>query len=82
MVRLTATLQASEHYLMVPPFDIYKLKSNGELLWIGTESSLEAAKEFVTKLGYSKPGEYVICSLTNKPQVWMKVPSAAKAASG
>lgn len=83
IVLLAAPLEQVSVTVMVPPFDIYRLKSNEELLWIGTEDSLEAAKEFVTKYGHTQPGEYLICSLKTEPEIWIKMPAAeAKGAGG
>ena len=45
---------------MVPCFDIFKIDSDGNVLWRGAAESLVVAKDKIQKLAASTPGEYLI----------------------
>ena len=47
---------------MIPPFDIFSVQGNGELLWEAMAESLEVARLRVKTLMDVQPAEYVICS--------------------
>jgi hypothetical protein len=48
--------------LMVPPFDIFRVAPDGQLLWLEPAATLDEAKARVQDLGASNPGEYLIFS--------------------
>lgn len=43
-----------------PSFDVFKLDSNGQVLWKGFGESLPAAKATTQKLMVASPGDYLI----------------------
>ena len=47
---------------MIPPLDIFRLDSDGNLIWRTTAETLEAATRRVGILMTSEPGDYVIYS--------------------
>ena len=47
---------------MVAPFDIFRVDTPGEMLWIEAVAELESAKARVAALMQAKPGEYMIFS--------------------
>jgi len=44
---------------MVPPFDIFRMKS-GFVLWCGAAATIEMAQERIQELTLSSPGGYLI----------------------
>lgn len=51
---------------MSPPFNIFKVQSDGRLLWMESVGDMERAKLRVKKLATSAPGEYVITTETGE----------------
>lgn len=51
---------------MSPPFNIFKVQSDGRLLWMESVGDMERAKARVKKLATSSPGEYVITAQTGE----------------
>ena len=47
---------------MVPPFDIFRVESDGHLAWRDTAETLELAKKRIETLMVNLPGEYIIYS--------------------
>jgi hypothetical protein len=47
---------------MVPPFDIFRVESDGHLVWKGAEETLDLARLRIKILGFAQPGDYVIYS--------------------
>lgn len=48
---------------MIPPFDIFYVETDGELIWQCRAETLEIARLRVkTLLAVQPPGDYVICS--------------------
>ena len=47
---------------MNPPLDIFRVDSNGNLIWRTTAETLEAARSRVGILMTSEPGDYLIYS--------------------
>ena len=45
---------------MLPPLDIFRVESDGHLLWKAAAETLEAARRRVKILMASEPGDYVI----------------------
>jgi hypothetical protein len=49
---------------MIAPLDIFLTESDGStVLWKGSETTMEAARDRVRELAIAQPGEYVIQSL-------------------
>ena len=63
---------------MLPPFDIFKRKANGEALWIKSAEDFKSARLAIQELMASSPSEYLIYShrthnhLTIKPSLSAK----------
>lgn len=51
---------------MSPPFNIFKVQTDGRLRWIEPAGDMERAKARVKKLAASSPGEYVIKAQTGE----------------
>jgi hypothetical protein len=66
---------------MVPPFDIFQLKANDELLWRGTAVTVEDAHARVAELVKSSPGDYLIVSLHTGNKTIIKSDGAGRAAA-
>jgi hypothetical protein len=49
-----------------PPFNIFKMQSDGGLRWMESAGDMERAKARVKKLAASSPGEYVIMGRTGE----------------
>jgi hypothetical protein len=48
---------------MFPPYNIFKVQSDGSLRWMESATDLERAKALVKGLAAFSPGEYVITDL-------------------
>jgi hypothetical protein len=51
---------------MSPPFNIFKVQSDGSLDWMETATDVERAEVRAKKLAASSPGEYVITGVTGE----------------
>jgi hypothetical protein len=47
---------------MLPPFDIFKIEENGDVLWIRSADDLKAARLAIVDLMAASPHEYIIHS--------------------
>jgi hypothetical protein len=47
---------------MVPPLDIFRVASDGHLIWIAAAESLESAQRRIKILMRAEPADYVIYS--------------------
>jgi hypothetical protein len=45
---------------MVEPFDIFRVSSDDQPLWLETVIALDGARRRVAELGVTNPGEYLI----------------------
>jgi hypothetical protein len=61
---------------MLPPFNIHRVDSNGDLRWIDAAADLERAKRRVKVLATTSPGEYVISNQQTGEKISIK--SSAK----
>jgi hypothetical protein len=59
---------------MLPPFDIFRVETNGEVLWIKSAADLKSARLAVNELMASSPGEYVIHSHSTHNDLIVKPP--------
>ncbi len=62
---------------MFPSFDVFKLDSNGQVMWKGFGESFTAAKATTHKLMVATPGEYLIVDQSTGQKVVM-TPAAAR----
>jgi hypothetical protein len=51
-----------DSFPMVPPFDIFRVESDGHLAWRDTGATLELARLRIKILMVAQPGDYVIYS--------------------
>lgn len=56
---------------MTAQFDIFKSDHEGNVLWVGSATDLESAKDQVRALGKSKPGEYLILDQHTRSKIWV-----------
>ena len=47
---------------MIPPFDIFRVETDGQLTWQATAETLDVARLRVKTLMDAQPGDYVIYS--------------------
>ena len=47
---------------MIPPFDIFSVEPDGDLVWQAMAESLDVARLRIKTLMGVQPGDYVICS--------------------
>jgi hypothetical protein len=47
---------------LIPPFDIFRVESDGHLVWKDTAETLDLARLRIKILMVSQPGDYVIYS--------------------
>jgi hypothetical protein len=57
---------------MIAPFDIFHSGSDGTVLWKGSETTIEAARQRARELAATQPGEYVIQSLQTGHKILIK----------
>jgi hypothetical protein len=57
---------------MVPPFDIFKVESDGSLRWREAAATLDEAQARVREPVLSSPGEYVIFSQATGHKMFIK----------
>jgi hypothetical protein len=60
--RVVYTPALSGEPKMIPPFDVFRVESNEQVLWIAAVNSLEEAKARVQKEFTARPSDYVIRS--------------------
>ena len=63
---------------MLPPFDIFSVEPNGDVLWVERAADLKSAKLAVQELIASSPHEYVIHSHCTNNNLIVRPPSASK----
>lgn len=63
---------------MLPPFDIFKLEADGEVLWVKSAPDLKSARLAVQELMATSPYEYIIHSHRTNNGLTIKPPSSAK----
>ena len=56
----TVVPSESEATPLIPSFDIFKIDSDGRVIWHCATESLVVAKSRIAKLAVSTPGEYLI----------------------
>ena len=61
---------------MLPPFDIFKIEDNGEVLWIRSADDLKTARLVVEKLMAASPHKYIIHSHNTNNDLVIKPPTA------
>ncbi len=47
---------------MIPPFEVFQSEADGNVLWRGTATTLDAARERVRELAMEYPGQFIIMS--------------------
>jgi hypothetical protein len=60
---------------MLPPFDIFRVETNGEVLWIKSAADLKSARLAVKELMASSPCEYLIHSQRTSNDLVVKPPA-------
>jgi hypothetical protein len=63
---------------MLPPFDIFRIEPNGNMLWVGSTPILKSAKLRVQELMASSPCEFVILSHRTNNRLVIKPPVAIR----
>ena len=63
---------------MIPPFDIFLVGSDGQLVRKGTAETLDAARLRIKVLMGSEPGDYVIYSQQTSHHMVVKADGSAK----
>ena len=63
---------------MLPPFDIFRVEADGEVLWVKSVADLKSARLVVKELMASSPGEYVIHSHSTHNELIVKPLPAKK----
>ena len=58
---------------MIPPFDIFRVESNGHLVWQGIAETLDVARLHIKILMVGQPGDYVIHSQQTGHKTIVKV---------
>jgi hypothetical protein len=66
---------------MVPCFDIFKIDSDGNILWRGAAESLVIAKAKIRKLAASTPGEYLILDQNTGKRLIVALPGVSAQAT-
>jgi hypothetical protein len=66
---------------MVEPFEIFRVSSDDQPLWVETETALDRAKVRVEQLGVTNPGEYLIYCNESGDQISIITAGAAKVSS-
>jgi hypothetical protein len=56
---------------MIPPFDLFRVETDGSVKWVGVCADLEAAKVRVRNLSMRFPGEYFIFSQKSERRVFI-----------
>lgn len=64
--------------LMLPPFDIFKVEANGDVLWIRSAADLKSARLAVKELLASSPAHYVIHSHSTNNDLVVKPPTGKR----
>ena len=65
---------------MLPPFDIFRIEDNGEVLWIRSADDLKTARLAVEKLMAASPHKYIIHSHNTNNDLVIKPPTAKQRA--
>jgi hypothetical protein len=65
---------------MLPPFDIFRVEANGEVLWIKPAEDLKSARLTVTELMAASPHKYIIHSHSTNNDLVIKPPTGEKKA--
>jgi hypothetical protein len=65
---------------MLPPFDIFRIEAQGEVLWIRSAEDLKSARLVVKELMASSPHEYIIHSHSTNNDLVIKAPTHKRAA--
>jgi len=65
---------------MLPPFDIFRVEPNGEVLWIKSAEDLKSARLAVKELMAASPREYIIHSHSTNNDLVIKPPTAKRTA--
>jgi hypothetical protein len=66
---------------MVEPFEIFRVSSDDQPLWVETETALDRARVRVEQLGVTNPGEYLIYCNESGDQISIITAGAAKVSS-
>jgi hypothetical protein len=67
---------------MIPPLDIFRMESNGSLIWCRVCNDLDAVKELIRTLAESHPGYYVVFSQKTGHMFFVGPDAAAGKSSG
>jgi len=65
---------------MLPPFDIFRIEANGEVLWIKSVEDLKSARIALKELMAASPHEYLIHSDNTNNDLVIKPPTAKRRA--
>src|SRR5690349_19099411 len=65
---------------MLPPFDIFRIEDNGEVVWIRSADDLKTARVAVEKLMAASPHEHIIHSDKTNNDLVIKPPMAKRRA--
>ena len=65
---------------MIPPFDIFLVDGDGQLVRKGTVETLDVARLRIKILMTSEPGDYVICSQQTSHHIVVKADGSVKGA--
>ena len=67
---------------MIPPLDIFKIDSYGDLRWIEPARDMESAKVRLRMLGAAMQGKYVILSQTTGNQRFFTIEEDGEVSEG